>query len=515
MKKLKIGARLGAAFGFVIALLVLICVFAMAELGAAKGRIRELTEQRYAKSEYAHQIKDNAHFSAQNLRNALLSGTAGDADRYMDLIADSRHENQELVGRLDQLILAGDERQLFRSMKERQMKYVAVREEIIDMLKQGRMDEARDATFGELASTQTRYFQALDALVKHQSDRMIRCGNDAELAERNATWTIGALALSAILLSAVCGWSITRSISGPARVAVDSANRVARGDLTSRIDASSSDEMGQLMRALKKMNASLLRAIRGVRGSIESISSAAEQISSENTALAGRTEEQAASLEQTAASMTLLAETVKQTTDSARQANVLASDASQTADTGHAAVKAMIATMDQVSSSASKISEINGLIEGIAFQTNILALNAAVEAARAGEQGRGFAVVAGEVRTLAVRSSVAAKEIKELIQQSVGMIGKSSQQAEEVGAVVSRIKQAVADVSSIVAEISSASAQQAREIQQVHSAIDQMDHVTQQNATLVEEAAAAARSLDQQARELRTAISVFKVEEQA
>jgi methyl-accepting chemotaxis protein len=269
--------------------------------------------------------------------------------------------------------------------------------------------------------------------------------------------------------------------------------------------------MGQLMRALQKMNTSLTQIIRGVRSGVETIDSAANQIASENTSLASRTEQQAASLEQTAASMTQLTETVKQNTDNAHQAKALAANASGIADSGHSAVQEMLGTIGRVSDSATKISEITSLIEGIAFQTNILALNAAVEAARAGEQGRGFAVVASEVRSLAQRSSTAAKEIKGIIETSVGMIEDSSRQAGEVGASVDKIKQAVHQVLGIVTEISIASEQQSEGINQVHSAISEIDRMTQQNAALVEEAAAATASLREQSGQLLDAVAVFRL----
>jgi methyl-accepting chemotaxis protein len=353
---------------------------------------------------------------------------------------------------------------------------------------------------------------ALDGVVKYQADMMVRSGNETAAAASNATVTITILALVATALAALCGWAITRSVAAPAQAAVVSANRVAAGDLTGRIEARSNDEMGQLMRALQKMNASLAQIIGGVRTSVETISSAAQQIASENAALASRTEEQAASLEQTAASVTQLTETVKQNTDSALQAKTLAANASDVADTGHLAVQDMLGMIGRVNDSATKISEITSLIEGIAFQTNILALNAAVEAARAGEQGRGFAVVAGEVRSLAQRSSAAAKEIKEIIESAVGMIQDSSRQAGKVGASVDEVKQAVRQVLEIVSDISVASQQQHEGIEQVHSAVNQIDLVTQQNAELVEESAAASRSLEEQAVELHAAISIFKVD---
>jgi methyl-accepting chemotaxis protein len=248
-----------------------------------------------------------------------------------------------------------------------------------------------------------------------------------------------------------------------------------------------------------------------VRTGADSIATASSEIAAGNFDLSSRTEQQASSLEETAASMTQLTETVRQNSDNARQANTLALRASGMADAGNEAVLGMIQTIGQISGSSNKISEITGVIEGIAFQTNILALNAAVEAARAGEEGRGFAVVASEVRSLAQRSATAAKQIKDLIGSSVEIIQNAAKQADDVGATMAQVNLAIKQVSDIVGEIAAASEEQSRGIEQVNLAVNQMDEVTQQNAALVEEAAAAARSLEEQANDLKDAVAVFKL----
>lgn len=511
MKNLKISARLSLAFGFLIVLLMGIAALATIQLGTANARVQDLIHDKYAKSELTHHVKDNANLSARNLRNALLATNADDVKRYLDAIGAVRGDNKATVDELDARIHTDEGHALSADMKAQQARYVATRAKIIDMIGQGRKDDARDAMFTSLRADQTAYFDALDKLVKYQADLMRRTGEETASAVRTAAVTIAAFSVAAIALAVLCTWSITRSVAVPARVAVDSARRVSSGDLTSHIEATTNDEMGQLMRALQRMNAGLANMIGGVRSSVEAISAAAGQISSENTALAGRTEQQAAALEQTAASMSQLTETVKQNTDNARHATRLATDASDVAVTGHAAVQSMVQTIGQVNDSAGKISEITGLIEGIAFQTNILALNAAVEAARAGEQGRGFAVVAGEVRTLAQRCAAAAKEIKELIDSSVSLIQDGARQAGEVGATVERIKDVVDKVSAIVTDIAAASEQQSQGIEQVHTAVNQLDQVTQQNAALVEEAAAASQALEVQAGELSSAVGMFRL----
>jgi methyl-accepting chemotaxis protein len=258
------------------------------------------------------------------------------------------------------------------------------------------------------------------------------------------------------------------------------------------------------------MQQRLATTIGSIRKSAESVSIASQQIASGNIDLSARTEGQAASLEQTAASMSELTQTVSRNSDNARNASALATQAAQVANTGNSAVEGMVRTIGEISGSSTKISEITGVIEGIAFQTNILALNAAVEAARAGEQGRGFAVVASEVRNLAQRSASAAKEIKEMITTSVAIIEGGTQQAAEVSATMADIKDAVHRVSDIVGEIATASEEQNRSIHQVGQAVTQMDETTQQNAALVEEAAAAAQSLEAQARKMKQIVSVFR-----
>ena len=263
------------------------------------------------------------------------------------------------------------------------------------------------------------------------------------------------------------------------------------------------------------MNDSLVRVVSEVRAGADSIATSTNQISAGNQDLSARSEQQAASLEQTAASMTELTETVRQNAENARQASALAVNAREMAGTGRQEVEAMVEAINEMSTDSAKIAEITGMIEGIAFQTNILALNAAVEAARAGEQGRGFAVVAGEVRSLAQRASAAAKEIKELIEASTRKMSQGAHRADDVSIAIGQIDQAISRVSDVIAEISAASEEQTRGIEQVHQAVSQIDEVTQQNAALVEESAAAAQSMQEQARKMKQEVMFFKLGEPA
>jgi len=315
----------------------------------------------------------------------------------------------------------------------------------------------------------------------------------------------------ALALGALLGWFVTRSITRPIAHAVRIAEVIAAGDLTQRIEAKAKDETGQLLQALRTMNGNLASTVGHIHAGTETISTAASQISAGNTDLSSRTEQQAASLEQTAAAMEELASTVKQNADSARQASQLAIGASEVAERGGSAVAEVVDTMGAISASSGRISEIVSVIDGIAFQTNILALNAAVEAARAGEQGKGFAVVAGEVRSLAQRSAQAAKEIKTLIENSAEKVTSGAQQVERAGAIMQEIVASVKRVTDIMGEISAASEEQSIGIEQINRAVSQMDEVTQQNAALVEEAAAASGSLQEQANELVRSVGTFKV----
>ncbi|MFY4407348.1 methyl-accepting chemotaxis protein [Achromobacter dolens] len=320
------------------------------------------------------------------------------------------------------------------------------------------------------------------------------------------------LSLAGVVLGLLLGWLVTRGITRPLGRAVEAARRVANGDLSGDIQVTSRDETGDLMAALKAMNENLSRIVRDVRDGCESIASASSQIAQGNADLSQRTEEQAASLEQTAASMEQLTSTVQQNASNAGEAEKLVTQASTVAARGGEVVDVVVQTMSAISESSRRISDITSVIDGIAFQTNILALNAAVEAARAGEQGRGFAVVAGEVRTLAQRSAVAAKEIKALIDESVHRVEGGTRQADEAGNTMREVVDSVRQAAILVHEIASASAEQSTGIGQVNQAVAQMDTVTQQNAALVEQAAAAAGSMQDQAGRLAQQVRRFKID---
>lgn len=337
--------------------------------------------------------------------------------------------------------------------------------------------------------------------------------DDVKAKMEGMRWSIigGTLLLSLFVLASA--WWVSRRIKKALDKAITVSERIARGDLTGTIEIDSEDETGHLLGSLKEMNQGLATIVGEVRGSADSIAAASRQIAAGNTDLSQRTEEQASSLEETASSMEELTSTVCQNADNAQQANQLAIKASEVAEKGGDVISRVVDTMKSITESSRKISDIIGVIDGIAFQTNILALNAAVEAARAGEQGRGFAVVASEVRGLAQRSAAAAKEIKALIENSVDKVQDGSRLVEEAGSTTREIVTSIKRVTDVVAEISAASVEQSSGIEQINSAVTQMDDVTQQNAALVEEAASAASLLEEQAQQMVQVVARFKLSE--
>ena len=365
---------------------------------------------------------------------------------------------------------------------------------------------------GKMDSGYQAVRNALDKLITLQ----MAIGKDEYETSQRTFTSFRLLALAslamAVMLAGAVGWWLIRSITMPLGHAVRIAQRIAAGDLTQQIEVTTTNETGQLLRAMKDMNTSLVQIVGEVRSGTDTIATASGQIASGNLDLSSRTEQQASSLEETASSMEELTSTVRQNSDNARQANALSVSASDVAIKGGAVVAEVIGTMGAINESARKIVDIISVIDGIAFQTNILALNAAVEAARAGEQGRGFAVVAAEVRNLAQRSASAAKEIKTLINDSVEKVDAGSRLVDQAGMTMTEVVNSVKRVSDIINDIASASLEQSSGIEQINQAIAQMDEVTQQNAALVEEAAAAAGSLEDQAGKLSHIVSVFRLD---
>ena len=333
----------------------------------------------------------------------------------------------------------------------------------------------------------------------------------AKTAEATLMAILGAFALAAIGVGSLVGWRLITSVKGPLERAKSFAQRVAEGDLSTHVDSDRDDELGQLLHALAAMQDKLRSLVGHIRATAESIGTASKEVAVGNQDLSERTEQTAGNLQHAASAMTQLTGTVRQSADAASQANQLATSATDVARRGAQAVSTVVATMTEINDSSKKISDIIGVIDGIAFQTNILALNAAVEAARAGEQGRGFAVVAGEVRNLAQRSAEAAREIKSLIGTSVDKVETGSKLVRDAGSTMTEIVESVARVATIINEITTAAAEQSRGISEVNGDVSQLDEMTQRNAALVEQAAAAAASMEQQSEGLDAAVAAFKL----
>ena len=383
---------------------------------------------------------------------------------------------------------------------------------IIAALREGDIDRATARMNGPMHKLAVPMGQDLENLVKVQHEVAAASYKDSQEIVEIVRLVCFAGLVVGLAIAAWLGWLLVRAIVRPLEEAVRIAGAVAQGDLTQRIEVGAKDETGRLMAALRDMNDALVEIVTRVRTGTDTISTASSEIADGNLDLSSRTEQQAGSLEETASSMEELTSTVKQNADNARQANVLAGSASAIAGKGGEVVAQVVETMGSINDSSRKIVDIIAVIDGIAFQTNILALNAAVEAARAGEQGRGFAVVAGEVRNLAQRSAAAAKEIKGLIDDSVGKVQHGSQLVDQAGATMKEIVASVSRVTDIMAEISAASQEQTAGITQVNEAIVQMDQTTQQNAALVEQASAAAQSLQQEAASLARTVGAFRIE---
>jgi methyl-accepting chemotaxis protein len=508
---MKIGNRLGIGFALVLALSILIAgiaVLKLHEVGLAAERMMRLplTKERLA-SDWSRNITS----AVVRTTAVVKSADSGLATYFTNDAAASAKSSSGLMERIEPLLASEEERSLFARIGEGRAAYTKARDAIFKLKAEGQADEAGkllDTTFIPAAASYQAMVADFLALQRKNLDAEAAHIAEVEQSSRNQILALSALAL---LLGLFCAWRLTRAIAVPLRSALDCARRVADGDLTGDIAVTSKDETGQLLQALQEMNGTLLRIVGQVRSGTDSIATAARQIAAGNQDLSDRTSHQASSLEETAASMEELTSTVNQNADNARQANMLAEAASSVAARGGQVIGQVIDTMGEINGSARQIVDIIGVIDGIAFQTNILALNAAVEAARAGEQGRGFAVVASEVRSLAQRSAAAAKEIKALIDNSVERVETGSKLVNEAGATMQDIVESVRRVTDIMGEIMAASQEQTAGIGQINQAVSQMDNVTQQNAALVEEAAAAAKAMDEQANALSRIVAVFKL----
>ncbi|MFL9923930.1 methyl-accepting chemotaxis protein [Herbaspirillum lusitanum] len=509
---LKIAQKLILSFVVVIALTIVLGVFSIRQLANVNKASTDISENWLPSIKLAQKMQASMpRFRISELQHVMSTDDKDFADAEKAMATRMELINKDKAA-YQALISEPEERVLFPQLEKTLSDYLAVNKQIMALSREGKKEEARNLFKGDSNKLFRQSIEQLDGLAKINDDGTKRSDAEADSTYAAAkTWIIGLLA-AIVVIAMGLAITVARIVSRPLQQAVDVAQRVAQGDLTADIRAASTDETGQLMHSLKAMNDSLLKIVTEVRQGTDTISTASSEIATGNLDLSSRTEQQAGSLEETASAMEELTSTVKQNADNARQANQLAVSASEVAGQGGSVVGQVVQTMSSINESSRRIVDIISVIDGIAFQTNILALNAAVEAARAGEQGRGFAVVASEVRSLAQRSAAAAKEIKGLIDDSVGKVDAGSKLVEQAGNTMSDIVDSVRRVTDVVSEITAATQEQSTGIEEINRAITQMDEVTQQNAALVEEAAAAAQSLQDQAGRLTQVVSVFKLD---
>ena len=513
---LKVGLRLGVAFGSILCITVAIVLYAQSRISALHQSAQRLAtaemEQQALVEEWATSIQLNWVRTEAALK-AIDRGYVDQLEAAMAATDKAAAQTQQRIKAL--LAQAPQAQALLDAIAKSGQAYQEQRDTVRHASSGGEPDIA-GMVDRDLRPRADAYLQALDKLRAHMGTQVQAAQADNAALASQSLWLLGLATLAALALGTLVAWQTTRSITLPLRQGIQAAENIAQGDLSMRIAvAQQRDEAGQLLQALAHMQARLADTVAHVRQNAEGVATASSEIAHGNHDLSARTESQASALQQTAASMEQLGSTVRQNADNAQQANQLALNASNVATQGGEVVAQVVETMRGIHDASRRIADIIGVIDGIAFQTNILALNAAVEAARAGEQGRGFAVVAGEVRNLAQRSADAAKEIKGLIGASVERVEQGSQLVDKAGDTMEEVVTAIRRVTDIMGEISAASKEQASGVAQVGEAITQMDQTTQQNAALVEQSAAAAASLQTQAGELVRAVAVFTLEAQS
>nr|WP_198983121.1 methyl-accepting chemotaxis protein [Herbaspirillum sp. ASV7] len=508
---MKIASKLISVFSLVVILVLGLGVFALHQLGRVDDTAEDIATNWLPSIRETGAIETHlARMRSFDLQHLIANDDA--ARKAAETGAAAQLEAaRKAVASYGTMLSEPEEKELYPQIAKDVDVIAAEHAKLLQLSTTNKKDEAMAVFWGAFSTSYLDALKKLDVLIAVNNKGSETSHATAIQTYQFSLYSITATLLACAVLSMLLAVRVARLVSRPLAAAVTVARQVAAGDLTATIVVQSRDETGELMDSLKTMNSNLHSIVSQVRSSTETISTASGEIAAGNLDLSNRTEQQASSLEETASSMEELTSTVKQNADNARQANQLASTAATVAADGGQVVSEVVQTMSGIEQSSRKVSEIIGLIDGIAFQTNILALNAAVEAARAGEQGRGFAVVASEVRTLAQRSASAAKDIKALIDESMSQVGLGSQLVERAGATMAEVVNSVQRVTDVVSEISSASHEQSAGIDQIGQAITHIDEVTQQNAALVEQAAAAAKSLQEQAGQLNELVSAFRL----
>jgi methyl-accepting chemotaxis protein len=493
---------------------MLIALEGLVSVNAVRAGLDNIASDKTPKVFASASIINQVDAIAIALRNMMLTDDAADRQRQVEVINKSREIIKKEVDYLSATVVSSEGKALLAQVLEQRIKYIDGQNALIALILADMPDEAKKFLGAQLRPILGAYKNAILNFIELSKKQVHTAQTDAQAEHEQARSLLMGLSVIALGLAALVGWLIARSIlgelGGEPKEAADLARAVALGDFTRNTNITSTNA-ASLMSSLVEMQKNLATVVSNVRTGAEGVATASAEIAQGNNDLSARTESQASALEETAASMEELSSTVKQNADSARQANQLAANASTVAIRGGEVVGQVVETMKGINESSRKISDIISVIDGIAFQTNILALNAAVEAARAGEQGRGFAVVASEVRSLAGRSAEAAKEIKILINTSVERVEQGTALVDEAGSTMSEVVASIRRVTDIMGEISAASNEQALGVSQIGEAVTNMDQVTQQNAALVEQMAAAASSLKSQAQELVQTVAVFKL----
>ncbi|MEV4779913.1 methyl-accepting chemotaxis protein [Burkholderia sp. LMU1-1-1.1] len=515
LQDLKLATKLGMAFAAVLLLTAVVGMFSIAKLAQVNATASELSSRWMPAMRVVQDLKAQVARVRTREFQYIISGDPGEMDKYDKVIANDLVDLGKMQAEYVKLIATPEERQLYDGFLSMWDRYMVEDGKIRAAMRAGDDAAAKALIRGESNKLIVSLRGQIDKLVKLYGDGGIDAASRGDTTYASARLWIIALLAGSVVLGALGAMSITnwlvKRLGGEPDYAVRIAGQIAAGQLTVEVLTRPNDR-DSLLFAMKSMRDSLADIVGQVRAGTDTIATASGQIAAGNVDLSSRTEQQASSLEETAASMEELTSTVQQNAASASEANELALSASAVAQKGGAVVSRVVDTMGSINQSSRKIVDIIGVIDGIAFQTNILALNAAVEAARAGEQGRGFAVVASEVRNLAQRSAAAAKEIKELISDSVDQVEAGSKLVEQAGATMEEVVVSVRRVTDIMSEITSAGQEQRAGIEQVNAAIAEMDAVTQQNAALVEEATAASHSMQQQAGALAGLVAVFRLE---
>ena len=514
---MSIRTRLVTTFSGLALMVLVVCGFSIKSLADANAQFEVYVHGLVARSQAQNDVRKAVDTRAISVRNMVLVTKPADLEIEKNIVLQAHQQVGSKLNQLNDMVAKATDvneegKKRLVEINRVEALYQPVAEAIVALAQRGKKDEAIAKMNDECRPLLAQLVKASNEyseIVARSSEQLTQAAASAYALRRNLL--IGACLL-ALVFASVSGFLVTRAIIRPIDKAVELAEAVAAGDLTQRIDVTGSDEVSKLMGALSRMNQSLQGIVGKVRDSSVSIATGSSQIAAGNLDLSQRTEEQASSLEATAASMEELNSTVRQNADNANEADQLAKGASTIATKGGEVVGEVVVTMKAIEESSRKIAEIISVIDGIAFQTNILALNAAVEAARAGEQGRGFAVVASEVRSLASRSADAAKEIKGLIAASVDRVAQGTVQVDRARETMTEVVLSIERVTHIMGEISAASSEQSAGVAQVGEAVLQMDRVTQQNAALVEESAAAAESLKHESIELVNAVAVFKLQ---